>query len=145
MPILHITLDCSTPTSHPDGEYRTLVAVTHAELRDGLHLREASRRAAILGFGGPHRVVVSKELFAFESEMPASSDLMDGDLVPSAMGKRLDTLLNGCTASDDVSELTQAVPRGLKVIGPVPSGSRSSAGEGRLHPRHRGSGTRRRA
>src|SRR5690349_5282840 len=68
MPIVHISLECTTPTAHADGAFRTLVAVTEAELRDGAHLREAGRRASIVGFGGPHRVLASWQLYPITME-----------------------------------------------------------------------------
>jgi hypothetical protein len=101
MPIIHITLECATPTSHPDGAFRTLVAVTDAELRDGRHVSEAVRRASIIGFGGPHRVLASKRIGAVTADDPVRPILLDGDRATPSMRDRLDLSLGTCMAVEE--------------------------------------------
>lgn len=101
MPVFHISLECTTPTAHTDGTFRTLVAVTDAELRGGAHLREAARRALIIGFGGPHRVVASRRLDAVSPEPSVGLSIPDGQLPVPSMGDRLELLLPLATAADD--------------------------------------------
>lgn len=88
------------PTAHPDGAFRTLVAVTDEELLDGDHLREAVRRASIIGFGGPHRVLASRQLDAIAPETPGHSALLDGHQALRSMKERLEPLLALPTAVD---------------------------------------------
>jgi hypothetical protein len=98
MPVVHITIECATRTAHADGAFRTLVAVTDAELREGAHLREAARRASIIGFGGPHRVLACRRLDAVTPEVPAPLVTLEGELPAPSMSERLElllTLVNG--------------------------------------------------
>lgn len=101
MPVLHITLECALPTAHADGAFRTLVAVTDAELHDGVHLREAVRRATIIGFGGPHHVLASRQLYAVTPEAPAHPPVPEDRLTPPSGKERLDALLTTAMDVDD--------------------------------------------
>lgn len=56
MPTFRVFLECTSATSRPGGAFDTFVHVSDDEMADGAHLRVACRRAAILGFGGPHRI-----------------------------------------------------------------------------------------
>ena len=115
MPVVHITLECAAPTSHVDGAFRTLVAVTDAELREGAHFREAARRASIIGFGGPHRVVAVARLDAIAEET-AHLATRDCQRPAPSMSERLESLLAlGPAAVQDVSEShTNAQPTGAR-------------------------------
>jgi len=62
MPAFRVFLQCTSPTLRPGGVFHTLVHVSEDDLADGAHLRAACRRAAILGFGGPHHVVEVRHL-----------------------------------------------------------------------------------
>lgn len=93
MPVVHISLECATPTAHADGAFRTLVAVTDAELREGAHLREAARRASIVGFGGPHRLVTATRLDAATPEEATHFAALNVRWVGRSMNARLDSLL----------------------------------------------------
>lgn len=105
MPVFHIMLDCATPTSHVDGAFRTLVAVTDAEQREGAHFREAARRASIIGFGGPHRVVAVAQLDAIAPEETAHLAARISQRPAPSMSERLESLLAlGTGAVHDVSE-----------------------------------------
>lgn len=53
---VRVFLEPCSPTSRPHGLYDTFVALTPADFAWGEHLRLASRRAMILGYGGPLRV-----------------------------------------------------------------------------------------
>ena len=101
MPLVHITLECATPTSQVDGAFRTLVAVTYAELREGAHLREAARRASIIGFGGPHRVLASRRLDAATLEPPEIRAIMEREPAAPPMSERLAARMSAGAAPDD--------------------------------------------
>ena len=93
MPVIHITLQCAMPTAHADGAFRTLVAVSATELCDVQHLREAVRRAMIVGFGGPHHVVAWRQLDALAPERSDHAALTDGHPVLRSLEERLQPLL----------------------------------------------------
>lgn len=93
MPVVHITLECATPTGHADGAFRTLVAVTDAQLHEGAHLREAVRRALIVGFGGPHRVLAFRRLDSVTPEVPTYLAAAIGQRAGPSMSERLESLL----------------------------------------------------
>jgi hypothetical protein len=92
MPIIHIVLDCASPTAHNDGAYRTLVIATESEYRDGLHLQQAARRAAILGYGGPHHVRESRRLDP-DRVIEARDCQAPDELLAPSMRARLDLLV----------------------------------------------------
>lgn len=62
MPVLRVFLECTSPTGRPGGAFDTFVRVSEDEMEVGVHLRLASRRAAILGYGGPHRVLETRRI-----------------------------------------------------------------------------------
>lgn len=93
MPVLHISLECATPTAHASGAFRTLVAVTDTELREGAHLREAARRATIIGFRGPYRVLACRRVDAITLEAPAPLATLDGEPPAVSISDRLELLL----------------------------------------------------
>ena len=62
MPTFHIYIDCATATGRPGGTFDTFVHVSDDAMIAGAHLRLACRRAAIIGFGGPHRIVEARRL-----------------------------------------------------------------------------------
>ena len=106
MPLIHITLQCAMPTAHPDGAFRTLVAVTDEELLDGDHLREAVRRASIIGFGGPHRVLASRQLDGVAPDLREHPHGLQGQQALRSARERLETLLTLATVVEqDVVEL----------------------------------------
>lgn len=120
MPVVHITLECAMPTAHTDGRFRTLVFVTDAELRDGDHVREAIRRASIIGFGGPHRVCAAKRLDAVAFEVCTESDPPDEGRSASSLCERLEPLLTAATAVEgDVPDSDAFSQRGATRRPPV--------------------------
>lgn len=117
MPLFLIRLDCASPTSHPDGEFVTVVRATTAEYRAGLHLKYAARRAAIVGFGGPHRVRELRRLGGIPHEEAGESEPeQDHDITIEAMRSRLALILRPerAAANDPVagcsSEGSSSVP-----------------------------------
>lgn len=92
MAVIYIVLDCASPTAHNDGAFRTLVSVTEIEYRAGIHLQQAARRAAILGYGGPHHVRELRRLDPYRGLDAPTCD--PSDVHAPSMSTRLDELLS---------------------------------------------------
>ena len=56
MPTVRVFLRCATPTNRASGLYDTFINVSDEGFSTGEHVRVAIERAAMLGYGAPHRV-----------------------------------------------------------------------------------------
>lgn len=130
MPVVRITLDCATPTSHEDGAFRTFIAVTDAEFRDGVHIREAARRASIIGFGGPHRVLASRPFDAVAQEMATNLVHPNGEWAARRMRDRLEHILALGTAVEDDRPQPETTAQPTKTP-QQPSARRAESGRGK--------------
>lgn len=92
MPVARVALACASPTNRPDGTFQTFVAVSEGQLASGEHIRQSCRRAEILGYAGPYRVVQVRltgcELREDDAGVDAAPESPD-ELALPAMARRL--------------------------------------------------------
>lgn len=119
MPVLRVFLECTSPTGRPRGAFDTFVRVSEEELAGGAHLRVACRRAAILGFGGPHRVLEVRRFGA-----PSVTPTVVGDARPRMETRLIAALAQAAEAA--VGLAVMDLPSGSPP--PRPARGRSRAG-----------------
>lgn len=64
MVTVYIALACVTPTSRLHGEFDTYIALPETEFRRGAHIDIAKRRAGIVGYKGPYRLIQVRQVGA---------------------------------------------------------------------------------
>jgi hypothetical protein len=120
MPVLRVFLECTAPTGRPRGAFDTFVRVSEEELVGGSHLRIACRRAAILGFGGPHRVLEVRRFGA-----PSVTPTVVDDTRPRLETRLLAALARAAEAA--VGPAVMEVPSGSPLPRPARGRSRARA------------------
>ena len=62
MVTVRVFLECASATNRPGGLYDTFIALPEAAFLRGAHLNIACRRAGILGFSSPYRLIEVRRL-----------------------------------------------------------------------------------
>lgn len=113
MPLVRVSLDSATPASSPDGTFDTLLRVTERELADGEHIRMATRRAMIIGFGGPHfvlgvhRLDIARDTPALEPVGPTRDLGLPASVQPTRL---LSLLADGSESAPDAATVSAPAP-----------------------------------